>query len=156
MCCCYLSLKPWYNEPWYSEQNPAPILRIYYAYYIWYSDLFDIVNKKDLIDLFAISKFERTTHIIVHRTRIICVGNVSQLLRDSFYNISTVSSHLLFEIIGWKIFGLGTIVSEIFRINVNWNNIHMWIPKDKMAFVHVYYLSTCSFSYNKFEWKWKW
>ena len=31
-----ITLKPRYNEPWYSEQNPAPILRIYQAYSIWY------------------------------------------------------------------------------------------------------------------------
>ena len=44
----------------YSEQNPATILRIYQAYYIWYRKLFDIVNKKGLTDLFAISRFECT------------------------------------------------------------------------------------------------
>ena len=33
------TLKPWYNEPEYSEFcNIAPILRIYWAYYIWYSE----------------------------------------------------------------------------------------------------------------------
>ena len=42
----------------YSELNPAPILSIWKAYYIWYSELFDIVNKKGLADLFAISRFE--------------------------------------------------------------------------------------------------
>jgi len=40
------------------NNNPAPILRIYNAYYIWYSELFDIVNKNGPMDLFVISKFE--------------------------------------------------------------------------------------------------
>ena len=58
------TLKPWYNEPRFSEfpdivkNNPAPILRIYNAYYIWYSELFDIVNKNGPMDLFVISRFE--------------------------------------------------------------------------------------------------
>ena len=62
----YNTLKPWFNEPQYSEfrdskQNQVPILRIYYAYYIWYSELLDIVNKKGIMDLFVISRF--TKHI---------------------------------------------------------------------------------------------
>ena len=52
------TIKTWYNEPRYSELNPAPILRIYNAHYIWCSELFDIVNKKGLTDLFVISRFE--------------------------------------------------------------------------------------------------
>ena len=41
-----------------SEQNPAPILGIY----IWYSELFEIVNKKCMTYLFAISRFECTKY----------------------------------------------------------------------------------------------
>ena len=34
---------------------------IYQAYYVWYSKLFNIVNKKGLTDLFTISRFECIT-----------------------------------------------------------------------------------------------
>ena len=45
------------NEPRYIELNLAPILSIYLAYYIWYSELFGKVNKKIPKDLFVILRF---------------------------------------------------------------------------------------------------
>ena len=40
--------------------NPVPILKIY----IWYSELFNIANKKCLMDLFVISRFDCTALIV--------------------------------------------------------------------------------------------
>ena len=52
----------------YSEQNLASILKIYQEYQVDLirfdivgSELFDIVNKKGLTDLFTISRFECAT-----------------------------------------------------------------------------------------------
>ena len=63
---CYSSLKPLYNEPQYSEfhdlvnKTQLPFWGFTKHYHIWYSKSLDIVNKKGLTDLFAISRFECT------------------------------------------------------------------------------------------------
>ena len=64
----------WYNEPQYSELNPYPIWRIYWSYYIWYSELFDIVNKKSLTNLFIRSRFEYTIMIFYATNGLIALG----------------------------------------------------------------------------------
>ena len=60
--CMGCTLKPWYNEPRYSEfcdiVNKNKLL---FWWFTKYSELFDIVNKKVMTDLFAISRFECTS-----------------------------------------------------------------------------------------------
>ena len=62
--CCPFTLKTWYKEPQNSEfsdivnQTRFPFWGFTKLNYIWYSELFNIVNKKGLTDLFTISRFE--------------------------------------------------------------------------------------------------
>ena len=47
-------------------------MRIYQAYHIWYIELFNIVNKKGLMELFIISRFECIFFLLWFLPRIIC------------------------------------------------------------------------------------
>ena len=92
------TLKPRYNKSRYIEfRNIAPILRIYYAYYIWYSELFDIVNKKGLTDLFIISRFDCIKIVVNDKSRIRLAGLQKKAEKRTFFFKLTFLSTLSFS-----------------------------------------------------------
>ena len=60
-----------------THSNLAPILRIYYNWYIWYSEIFNIVNKKGLEDFFTITMFQCTNYLPIY---IVCMIFIPEIL----------------------------------------------------------------------------